>query len=183
MDTMIRPSDKIRDRSLIIETSAVQQPNVVGLYSSEMLSETEEEIRLDASNCKYLKKQLLVEQNFKIDLENYEDLRKDYQRNQSKYSQICNLMPPFLEYLQKSLSKETFVKSNADKLFDVDFICPAQLLIKLMMVHGDSNETFTLYCTKYKGNIYVTKRTKPKFKNAATKYVARHALFAGKYHV
>ncbi len=180
MDTFLRPSDKIGG-GLLIKTSSVQKPKVVGFYSSNKQSNTEDKIRLDASNCKYLKRDVLTEQIFQIDLNKNEDLRKDYEQNHRKYSRLCNPMELFLEYLQKFVAKETFVKCSENKLFYVDVICTFQVLTKLMMVHGDVQEKFTLYCTKYKGNIYIYKggissgnpKTR-KYKN----YITRHELYA-----
>lgn len=181
MDTFLRPNATIRGR-LLIEATSLQKPQVVGVFSSERLSETDTEIRLDAFHCKYFKRHLLTEGNCPIDLKLYEDKRKDYESKHSEYAPHHKPMQLFLQYLQKFVTRDTFIKCSANKLFDADIICPAKVMIKMMMVHADANQTFSLLCSKYKGNIYVIRRTKShEYRKDPIQVIARHALYAGEY--
>lgn len=174
-DTFLRPSATIKG-SLLVKT-APSKANVVGVYSSKKLSETDAEIRLDASHCKYIRKQRLTEGNFPIDLKEYKEIRKDYESKAKRQQQNMTI---FLKYLEKLVSGETFVKFSANKLFNADIICNKGVLTKMMMVHGDNQENFSLLCTKYKGNIYITRRKKANQKDYV-KFMERHALLAGTY--
>lgn len=181
MDTFLQPSANIRGR-LLIKTASLQKPEVVGVFSSETLSKTDTEIRLDAFHCKYFKRHLLTEGKCPIDLKLYEDKRKDYENKHPEYSPHHKPMQLFLQYLQKFVTQDTFIKCNANKLFDADIICPAKVMIKMMMVHGDLNEKFSLLCSKYKGNIYVIRRTKShEYRKEPIQVIARFALYAGEY--
>lgn len=179
MDTFLTPSATV-SKKLLIKTNSLQKPEVSGVYSSEKLSETDAEIRLDALHCKYFRRQLLAEDNWPIDLKVYDERRKDHENKHSDYSPYPQPILLFQEYLQKFVLQDDFVRCNENKLFDADFICHARVLIKMMMIHGDFHETLSLLCTKYKGNIYLLKRSKPhEHRKESIKVVARHALFAG----
>lgn len=153
MDTFLQPSANIRG-SLLINAASLQKPEMISVYSSNKVSKTLTEIQLDASNCKYFRKDLLSKQ---IDLKVYEEQRKDYENKHKEYAPHRKPMVLFLECLEQFIMQDKFIKCNANKLFDADIICHAKVLIKMMMVHGDFNENFSLLCTKYKGNIYITK--------------------------
>lgn len=181
MDSFLQPSADIK-ASFLIKTSSLEKPELIGVFSSEKQSETE--IRLDASNCKYLKKQLLTNENCSIDLKVYDDIRKEYEeKNHKKYKSADQPMTLFVEYLEKFVMKDTFIKYNANKLFKADIICHARVLLKMIMVHGDLKESFSLLCTKYKGNIYICKkRTGSKVvQKDPYEMIARHALYSGAY--
>lgn len=179
MDTSLTPSATI-NRKLLIKTNSLQKPEVIGVYSSEKLSETDAEIRLDAFHCKYFRRELLAKENWPIDLKVYDERRKDYENKHSEYSSYHQPMVLFLEYLQKFVLQDNFVRFDENKLFKTDFICHVRVLIKMMMIHGDSNETLSLLCTKYKGNIYLLKRSRThEHRKESMKVIARHALFAG----
>jgi len=177
MDSRLKPSANIGG-TLLIKTTSLQKPDIVGVFSSER---SETEIRLDASNCKYLKKQLVTNANSPIDLKVYDDKRKAYENSRSEK---CDHLPMalFLEYLEKLVMQDTFVRYNANQLFKADIICNAKVLTKLFMVHGDVNETFSLICTKYKGNIYICKQKKKTRKmdnKKPIRVIAKHALYSG----
>lgn len=177
MDSHLQPSATIKDKYLV-QRSSLQKPEILGVFSSDRLSETG--IRLDASNCKYIKKQLLTKGNCSIDLKVYNDIRKENENKDSESTPTYQPMTLFLEYLEKLVTQDTFVKSNENKLFPADIICHSRLLVKMMMVHGDANESFSLLCTKYKGNIYICKRRKSQEKRKdPIKNIVRHALCSG----
>lgn len=179
MDTFLQPSATIRG-SLLIKTTSLQKPAVVGFYSSEKLSETDTKIRLDASHCKYFRRQLLMKENCRIDLKLYEDKRKEYESEHSEYSPHHVPILVFLDYLEEFVTQDRFTKCSANKLFDADIICDAKVLIKMMMVPGNITEAFSLLCTKFKGNIYIKRQTKShEYRNESLKIIASYALYAG----
>lgn len=180
MDTFLRPGASIK-RSLLV--NVIEKPVVTGVCSSTKLSETETEVRLDAIQCKYFKSQFVAQENFRIDLKMYDELRKVYEGKIKKYKPTLNgTKMIFLNYLEKLVLQDTFVKCSTNKLFDTDIICYSNVLIKLMMVHGDTQQSFSLHCTKYKGNIYINTGRMAHGKGInALKATALHALFSGKY--
>lgn len=179
MDTLLLPRANIRG-NLLIKVKSLEKPKIVSFYSSEKLPECERTIRLDASHCKYFKGHLLAQDPPQIDLKTYEDFAKNYEQNNPEHLLHNKPMALFLQYLEKMVSQDKFVKFSANKLFGADIICCGKLLLKMMMVHGNIRESFTLLATKYKGNIYLSQRTKShEFRKETVKVVARHALFAG----
>lgn len=178
MDTFLRPGAKI-EGSRMIKVASMQKPTIVGFYSTDKVSETDFEIRLDASHCKYLKSQCLS-QECHIDLNEFKDLHEDYVKKYDKRARNQQPIQSFWKYLESLVLKDDFVKCNENKLFDADVICHNRILAKIMMV----NEKFSLLCTKYKGNIYIiAQKCNGKKKDLLTKTVAIHALFGGNFYL
>ncbi|KAG4067714.1 hypothetical protein HA402_005486 [Bradysia odoriphaga] len=178
MDTLLHPRANIRG-NLLIRVQSLEKPKITSFFSSEKLSEAETTVRLDAYHCKYIKRHLLAPDSPRVDLKSYEAFCKNYESEHAALLLHNRPMVPFLLYLEKIVSQDKFIKFRADKLFEADIICHAKVLIKVMMLHGNFGESFGLLATKYKGNIYITRRTKShEFRKETIKAVARHALFS-----
>lgn len=184
MNLVVNPSAKISPNK-IIQVQGLDKPKIVKFYSSEIieLSESSEgrfSIRMDASHCQYLKKHVLARDTPAIDFKAYKEFRGDYEKKRAACSLYDEPMAPFLLYLEQYVSQNEFARFDTTRLFEAEIICHASILTKLMMVHGNIQESFSLLATRYKGNIYLTRQIKPQdSRKESLRVAAKHAMFSG----
>lgn len=174
MDTFLRPCVTVRRNQII---SLPEKPKIVGHFSINYPFEPSQ-IRLDASNCKYFKRQW-TKGDFVMDLREFATHREDYDKRMRK-QYLFDRMPVFLEYLQKLIVKDDFMKNSVKKLFTSDIICDINFLYNVLRIPGDSGRKLSFVCTKYKGNIYIREQL---MKNKLRDYdniLVRHVFCTGK---
>lgn len=154
-----------------------EKPKIIGHFSIDYPFESSQ-IRLDASNCKYFRKELTYKKDFIVDLREFDSYREDYVKD-THLKYMFARMPLLLEYLKKLILKSDFVKHSDNKLFSADIICDKSFLKKVLRVPGDWKRKFSFLCTKYKGNIYICDKLQEKPKDYDV-ILTRHVFCSGK---
>lgn len=175
MDTFLKPYVTVRRNQII---SLPGKPKIVGHFSIDYPFEPSQ-IRLDASNCKYFKRQFTNKDDFVLDLREFDTHREDYD-NRIRQQYLFDRMPVFLEYLKKLISKDDFKKHGDKKLLSPDIICEKNFLQNVLRIPGDSQRQMSFLCTKYKGNIYIREHHLKRTPWDYNRILIRHVFFCGK---
>lgn len=176
MDTFLKPFVTVRRNQII---PLPEKPSIVGHFSLDYPFEPSK-IRLDASNCKYLKRQLTNKHDLVVDLREFDAQREDYD-NRIRPHYCFDRMPVLLEYLTKLMLKDDFIKHSDKKLLIPDIICDKSFLHKALRIPGAVHK-LSFLCTKYKGNIYIREhqlKSAPDHRNYSN-ILARHVFCSGK---
>lgn len=175
MDTFLKPIETV-SRSQIV--SLPEKPKMVGHFSIDYPFEPSQ-IRLDASNCKYFRKQMT--HDCLIDLREFDTFRNDYE-NSTNHQYKFSRMTILLEYLKRLILKEEFMRHSDKQIFSSDIICDKRFFHKVLRAPGDSQpgQKFVFLCTKYKGNIYIVEHQPKNVPRNYDNILSRHVLCTGK---
>lgn len=114
-----------------------------------------------------------------MDLREFATHREDYDKRMRK-QYFFDRMPVFLEYLQKLILKDDFMKHSMKKLLTCDIICDIDFLHKALKIPGDADHKFCFVCTKYKGNIYIHEHLLKSTPRDYNNILVRHVFCTGK---